>query len=203
HHACRSIAAHEIMRRDALGRAASRVGELCRNALVMLRERIEPSVVTDLDGGEGFCALGQNGVEIGLWAGARRLRRDVVSLARGKGGELHAQKLASAQALHIDEIARMVLRPYRRAHGRGDAPAAAELHAARAHHALLRHWDRAVAFLDEHRGNAARAELASEREPDGTCADDEDGCRASCHFCASCGKLYHRSAPRAALALGA
>ena len=67
----------------------------------------------------------------------------------------------------------MAFRPDRGAHFFGDPPAAAELHVARRHHALLRHFDDAVALLDQQAVDAAHAELAGEREPDRTGAGDQ------------------------------
>jgi hypothetical protein len=55
-----------------------------------------------------------------------------------------------------------------------DAPPAAELHGADIHLVHLGGDDRAIALLDQRACDSAPAQLAGEREPDWSTADDED-----------------------------
>ncbi len=55
-----------------------------------------------------------------------------------------------------------------------DGPPAAELHGADIHLVHLGGNDRAIALLDQRACDSAPAQLAGEREPDRSTADDED-----------------------------
>ena len=102
----------------------------------------------------------------------RALRRRLVLAHAGKA---IASELPSRHRRDIDIVLPVVARIGRRLDPIDDAPAAAELHRAHADEVHLRLIDRAVALLDQEAGDAAPAELAGEREPDGAGADDEHG----------------------------
>ena len=155
-------------------RAGRHVGDLRGHAVVVLDEAIEPRVVGEGHARQRARVIAEDRIEIDLRAGAGGLRREVALVALREGRHLEPQQLLAAHAFEIDEVARIALRPHRGAHRLRHAPAAAELHVARAHHALLGHVDGAVALFDQHAVDAALAEVAGEPEADRPGADNDD-----------------------------
>src|SRR5262245_34982566 len=177
----RAVAADEIARTHRACSPGYLIGQPRLDTIIVLRERVEARVVVRPHGRKGLHARDEDRVEIDLRAGAGRFRRIVARVARCERRLLHAQELAPAQRVEIDEIARIAFRPDRGTHRLGDTPAAAELHVAGGDHALLRLGDRAVALLDQHAVDPAQPELAGKPQSDRPAAGDDHRCGAVAH----------------------
>ena len=100
----------------------------------------------------------------------RAARRRLLVAARR---EPLAAEFVAGDAGAPDAVLPEVARIGRVAHRVGEAPAAAELHGAHAHHVHLGLNDRAVGLLDQQTADAATAEIAGQREPDRPGPDDQ------------------------------
>src|SRR5579883_598324 len=175
HNAGGAVAADQIGGANALGCAARHVGNLQRDAGFILVKGLKRRQVADLDVAKGRDPRREDRIEIDLRARAGGLGGDITLVALSIGGNLHAPQLASGECVEIDEVARMALGPHSVAHRVRHAPAPAELHVARADHALLGHGDGPVALLDQETFDPAHPELAGKPQADRPGAGDDYG----------------------------
>ena len=173
HQAARAVAADDVARRDFLARAGFGILHERRHQIGILRKRDKPPAVAQRYALLRRRERAQDRIEHVLRAALAPLRAVLGRRRLADAGEALAAQFITGETGQIDVVLRVVARIGRALDRRHQAPAPAEFHGADADevHAWL--IDRAVGLLDQHAANAAPAQIAGERQPDRSTADDQ------------------------------
>ena len=173
HRAGKAVAADQIARAQGLGRPAALIPERRSHAVGVLGEVLERHLVAQRDLRMRARAILQDRVEPGLRARPAALRAERRVGRDAERRRAHPSDLVAGKVGDEGAVERPVEREAPVAHLLGDAELAAELHGADAHFEHLRRAEPVLVALDQHRRDAAPAEIGGKRQTDRATADDQ------------------------------
>ena len=173
HDAGEAVATDQIAGTHGVDRAGAAIAQARDHAAFVLHEALEGHLVSQRDPRIRARAILQDRVEPGLRARPPALRAEQGISRHAERRRAHASDLVAGKIGDEGAVERPVERETPVAHLFGDAELPAELHGADAHLEHLGGAELVRVALDQHRRDAAPAEIGGEREPDRAAACDQ------------------------------